>query len=537
VERIPLALRLAARHARTIAKRRDGTARTPLTALLAELREWRLQVLHQGEDPRRPDLSVVVTFNASYDDLKDDQARLRRLGVFARNQFDLAALMAVWDDDERAARQALQRLMNAGLVEEMARDTWGMHDLLREYAAERLDPEEQKAARLAHAAYWQRYLDELELLGVDDWRKLEACRPEVEQAANWLLADWRAAPELAGDLAVAISESFQPYVLAQWEPWLTSGLAAAESAGQRNSARRLQRGLAACCMLRGDVNRAWELLEASLATARQLLEEAITEDEQEAAQRGVAVTLGDIARLKAQSGDVAGALALHQEELEIYERLGDVRERAVTLGDIARLKAQSGDVAGALALHQERLEIFERLGDVRERAVTLVDLADLRAASKEYDEAERLYREGLETLRQINDVESTYAVLARLGQLALARGRSDEALPLLQEARQGFARLGFTPWVAHLDQLLAQAGAQGLALDDLVAWVRAALRGDAEAGQRAWQVCEALIQSGEPIQAALGRGLQEVLAGLPPETALADLPDDLRAQVLEALND
>ena len=65
--------------------------------------------------------------------------------------------------------------------------------------------------------------------------------------------------------------------------------------------------------------------------------------------RSRAVTLGDIARLKAQGGDVSGALALHEERVQIFEQLGDVRERAVTLGDIARLKAQGGDVAGALA--------------------------------------------------------------------------------------------------------------------------------------------------------------------------------------------
>jgi len=33
----------------------------------------------------------------------------------------------------------------------------------------------------------------------------------------------------------------------------------------------------------------------------------------------------------------------------------------------------------------------------------------------------------------------------------------------------------------------------------------------------------------------LGKSLQRVLAGLPPETALADLPDELRAQIMKGL--
>ena len=300
VERIPLALRLAASRARTIARRKDKTACTPLASLLTELKARRLQVLAQGEDPRRPDLSVVVTFDISYDDLEPaDQARLRRLGVFARNQFGLEALMTVWGDDERDARRALQRLMNAGLLEETAQDTWGIHDLLREYAAERLERAgagEAEAARLAHARYWQRFLDEVELLGVDDWRALQSCRPEIERAAGWLLADWQREPELAAWLTVAIAASFQPYAFARWETWLTAGLAAAEESGQRNAARRLQRGLADYHILHGEVGRARELLQASLATARELLEEAATEEERKAAQRGVAVTLGEVTR-------------------------------------------------------------------------------------------------------------------------------------------------------------------------------------------------------------------------------------------------
>jgi len=122
--------------------------------------------------------------------------------------------MAIWGDDEAAARLALERLVNAGLVEELGRDRWWMHDLLREYAAERLaraGEDEEEAARLAHAAYWQHYLDELDLLGVDDWRGLEARRPEVERAAGWLLGDWQRDPGLAAELAVAISQAFRPY--------------------------------------------------------------------------------------------------------------------------------------------------------------------------------------------------------------------------------------------------------------------------------------------------------------------------------------
>jgi hypothetical protein len=128
-------------------------------------------------------------------------------------------------------------------------------------------------------------------------------------------------------------------------------------------------------------------------------------------------------------------------------------------------------------------------------------------------------------------------LLARLGQLALERGRPEEAVPLLQEARQGFAELAFAPWVAHLDALLARAQGKALTLDDLVAMVRAARRGDHQAGQKAWEICQGLAQGQDESLAVLGRTLQQVLAGTSPETALADLPDDLRSSLLEQLSE
>ncbi len=79
--------------------------------------------------------------------------------------------------------------------------------------------------------------------------------------------------------------------------------------------------------------------------------------------REVAITLGEIARIKASRGEVELALALHQERLRVFESLGDARERAVTLGDIARIQATRGEVEPALALHQKRLRVFESLGD------------------------------------------------------------------------------------------------------------------------------------------------------------------------------
>ena len=50
----------------------------------------------------------------------------------------------------------------------------------------------------------------------------------------------------------------------------------------------------------------------------------------------------------------------------MYERLGDVRSRAVTLGKIADILAARGEQDEALRIRrEEELPVYERLGDVR----------------------------------------------------------------------------------------------------------------------------------------------------------------------------
>ena len=82
--------------------------------------------------------------------------------------------------------------------------------------------------------------------------------------------------------------------------------------------------------------------------------------------------MGKIADILESRGDLDEALRIRrEEELPVYERLGDVRARAVTMGKIADILWSRGDLDEALRIRrEEQLPIYERLGDVRARAVT-----------------------------------------------------------------------------------------------------------------------------------------------------------------------
>ena len=109
--------------------------------------------------------------------------------------------------------------------------------------------------------------------------------------------------------------------------------------------------------------------------------------------RSRAVTLGKIADILQARGQLDEALAhlASEEELPVFERLGDVRARALTLGQMADILQARGQLDEALRIHrQEELPVYERLGDVRSRAVTLGKVADILQARGQLDEALRI---------------------------------------------------------------------------------------------------------------------------------------------------
>lgn len=615
LQHVPLALALAARRAERISKRQDKTSTQPLATLLKELQERRLSVLHQGD---RPDVSVAVTFDLSYEEPDpDDKARLRKLGVFARNQFDLIAICAVWGEEKYIARAALQRLENAGLVQDVGEDTWWMHDLLREYATNLLgkgDPSEVEIAYRNHAAFFRLYLDTINADQEKDYTGLETLRLEIELAADRFVLDWRRDSTLAVELALAISQAYQFHRFPRWEEWLTAALEAAKFTNLLNPIRRLQCSLGDYYWRKGEVDRAQQLLRSSLSIAEQILQAAETSSDQEVARHAVAVSECSLADLLQVRGQYDETDRLYQEGLKVFEERGDKQSRASALSSLASsfaargrydeamplfrtslaLKEEVGDrwsialtkirLADALSLarqlreaeelYRESLSTFEEIGDRRQTALARCGLANLLCRQNQYDsaeqlylqsiealeeagdrisavktkyylaellarrglydEAEKLYKAGLEFFRLIGDPQGLAVLGKGLGHLMLRRGNRKNAVELLTEARRGFVELAMQSWVAEVDQLLAEA--QRITVGDLVVMVRRALGGDSAAGQKAWEICEVLINASDSSQVALGHALQDILAGELPEKATANLPDRLRTNLLEVMH-
>jgi DNA-binding SARP family transcriptional activator/tetratricopeptide (TPR) repeat protein len=144
---LPLAIKICAA--------RLGTrGHWPIATMADRLRDERrrLDQLHMG------DLAVRASFEVSYRRLvagprgTDSAHAFRLLGLWEGQRISLAAAAALIGEREEHVRDALERLVDANLLESPEPDWYQFHDLLRLFAAEQAHTEEAAEVRCAAVA-------------------------------------------------------------------------------------------------------------------------------------------------------------------------------------------------------------------------------------------------------------------------------------------------------------------------------------------------------------------------------------------------
>jgi tetratricopeptide (TPR) repeat protein len=159
-----------------------------------------------------------------------------------------------------------------------------------------------------------------------------------------------------------------------------------------------------------------------------------------------AMTMGKIAYVLQARGELDEALHMLKEDvLPQFANPVDVRLRAVTMGKIADILQTRGELDEALRIHMEdELPVYKKLGDVRERAVTMGKIADILQARGELDEALRIRKdEQLPVYEKLGDVRERAMSMGKIADVLQARGELDEALRILKdEVSPTFEKLG-----------------------------------------------------------------------------------------------
>ena len=436
--RLPLALRIAAERAVT-------HPHLSLDDLIAELRDesalWdALSVVDEDEAA-----AVRTVFAWSYRALRPEAARLfRLLGLHPGPEFSLHAAAALAGARASRARQLLDILVGAHLLDQPAPDRYEFHDLLRAYAADQARREEPAAERTAA------------LRRVLDWylHTADAAQSRLDPAENHQPLD----PPAEFVTPLAFPDYDTAAIWAEREHGnLVACVRAAASAGLDRHAWLLP---AVLWNAKAPSSPTADLLTAcriGLAAARR-----------EGERAGEATLLEDLGMCHARFNQLAESEHCHRSALAIRRALGDRSGEGNSLNLLGLVQLSRRHLSAARDHFQQAAAIFRSIGAGAYEAIALANLALTHYRAGRLAEAEEAGNPALAFERAVGNRLNEGNILWTRSDIHRESGRTEEALRLAQEAvdialtlRNQFAEAA---WLLALGDAQLALGQQGDAL-------------------------------------------------------------------------
>lgn len=389
----------------------------------------------------------------------EERGVLRRLALF-QGGFTREAAAEV----AGATIAILAGLVDKSLLRRGAAGRYGLHELIRQYAAARLDeqPDEAAATRERHAAYFMRLAGERvdQIKGPDQAAAVAELSAEIDNLrAAW---PWAVAHRMLDTLNNAGEVMRWFYEFRSWlqegADLFADGVARLRQAGPGDDEAAWRLTLGRMLGLYGYLalrTGAFAPAAAALAESEALLGE-LGDDV------GLARTLVARAQQVYYFGDIAASRALGQRSVELALATGslDVRAMGQTSGNIAAHAA--GDLEAAEGLFRAGLASWRALGNPRGTVWCITSCCPTLLARGHHREAEQLLRECLALSYSTNDAGGTAMTLYNLGCVALAQGDNEAAVYFLREALP-MARIinsmGYAHILTQLGGALWQTGA------------------------------------------------------------------------------
>ncbi|GAB2939003.1 hypothetical protein GCM10027280_29080 [Micromonospora polyrhachis] len=466
--RLPLALRIAVESIRI----RNGLRLADVVDDLDGPSE-RLDVLDAGTDPHT---DIRAVFSWSYRQLSPEAAGLFRLMGLLSFDASTAALAALTGSDQRSTRRSIRTLTRAHLIEELHDGRFGMHDLLRAYAAERAAESDGPAVRQAalrrvltwylHAAMAARHTLVPQLAELPLGRATSS--PEIVFASGGAALAWydversalvtlvaTAAGTGEHDLAWRLAAASLAYfnISKHWGDWISTHRAGVDSAtriGDRVGEAIVRNGLGAAY---DDIEEFDQALECHLRAA-ELFAGTGTGTEHLAAWN-----LNNLGVTYDRLGRFDEAVDRHREALALFQVAEDRRGQAYSLTNLGDVHRQRGEFTEAAEHLRQAVSLQEAAGNREGLRFTLCTLGDLHRDASRSDQAANCYRRALETSWALGDRWQAAQMLVRLGDLHRTARRTAPAVQQLRTAYRLFSEIGDLEAVARVGDRLAALGA------------------------------------------------------------------------------
>jgi predicted ATPase/DNA-binding SARP family transcriptional activator len=401
--------------------------------------------------------SIRATFDHSWRLLDErEQEVFLGLSVF-RGDFTREAALEVVG----ASLHDLLSLANKSLLLTSSPGRYELHELLRQYAAERLDrvPEQGEAVRDGHCAYYSAALERWasELKGARQREATAEMHLEVEDArAAW---HWAVAHGQVTRLAQGVDGL---WLYHEWRIRYEEAEAAFRAGVrglERVDSRDAQRLRAKCLILWShfQLDLGWK--EAAMEAAEEGLD--LLRD-LETAGRDVRHEMALAAFHKAHikryySNDPLEAKELYGQSAVLYEEVGDRWGLARALANLGWMAEQVGQLGEAQALCQKSLAIRQELGDQYGMAEAMLYLGVMSWVQGDLDEGLCLLQESLEIFRAGDDWIRIAQSMKSVGEVLVRRGRYDDGLPLMEGSIDIFDELAYAFGATAVLPFLAEA--------------------------------------------------------------------------------
>jgi tetratricopeptide (TPR) repeat protein/transcriptional regulator with XRE-family HTH domain len=461
---LPLALAVAAARAAAL-------PRFPLAALAAKLADSadRLDALDVGD----PSASVRAVFSWSYRQLGDEAARMfRLLGLHPGPDISVPAAASLAARAAPNARRLLGELARAHLVAEHVPGRYGMHDLLRAYAADQShahhDQDERDAAVGRMLDHYLHTASGAALLLMPSKEPVDLVQPrpgaatvrlaDYPQALDWFEADHQVLLAAVSLAAVSgfNSHAWQlPWAMAsflqirgRWQDWAAvqrTALAAATRQGDNVGQALSGRLLAAACTYLGDHDEARSHYANSLTLYQRLGD-----------RLGEARVHQNLVVLADRRGHYTDALGHAEQALHLFRAVGDKTGEAETLSNIGWCYALLGDYQQTRAFCRQALTLCAETGDRRTEGHVWDSLGYGEHRLGNFAEAAACYQRALSIFRESGERYYEAESLTHLGDTRQAAGEPVQARQTWQQA------LAIFDDIQHPDADLVRAKLAGI---------------------------------------------------------------------------
>ncbi len=233
---------------------------------------------------------------------------------------------------------------------------------------------------------------------------------------------------------------------------------------------RLREGLGICREVgnrEGEANNlnllgAMQLERGGLDEAEDTFGSVLRISEEIGSSEGEALALNNLALVLQRRGDLAGAIDRLQQVLALERARGNRMGEARALENVAGSYAAGGQLGRAREQYEEAMGVYRRLDSSSDLARVLYWLGEVLLWQGELADALGRHQEALELRRQVGERSGEALSRAALAGVALqaaylGSGSFDEAARAFEEARAGFAELGWTEEQARALASLAEA--------------------------------------------------------------------------------